>query len=107
MRNIMSPMLNLGQNIWVYRFKVWYNNHKTENVVVADCRFKSEAEEIKRLGGILIRIDRKTSLIDYHISEQEVNGIKVDYVIENNGTKEEYYEKIKLLMEKLTTLETL
>lgn len=107
MRNIMSPMLNLGQNIWVYRFKVWYNNHKTKNVVLADCRFNSEAEEIKRLGGILIRIKRKTSMVDYHISEQEVNGIKVDYVIENNGTKGEYYEQIKLLMEKLTTTETL
>ncbi len=101
MRNMMSPMLNLGQNIWVHRFKVWYEAHKDQNVVLADCRFISEAEEIKKLGGILIRIERNTHMVDYHISEQEVHGIDVDYTIENDGTPE-YFEKIKVLMEKMT-----
>lgn len=102
MRNIMSPMLGLGNNIWVYRFKVWYEGHKEENIVVADVRFKSEAEEIKKLGGILIRIDRNTKKTDYHISEQEVNDIIVDYTLSNIGTKNDLFFKIKLLMEKLT-----
>ncbi len=104
MRNIMSPMLGLGNNIWVYRFQSWYECHKNNNIVISDCRFKSEAQSIKKLGGILIRIDRNNQMshTDYHSSEQEVNDINVDYILENNGTKEEFYEKIKVLMEKLT-----
>ncbi len=102
MRNIMSPLLGLEDTLWVYRFEVWYERNKEKNIACCDVRFINEANAIKDLGGILIRIDRNTQDNDYHISEQLIKDIPVDYVLENNGTKEEFYEKIKLLMEKLT-----
>ena len=102
MRNIMSPMLGLENNLWVHRFRVWYEDKRDSNIVVADVRFPSEADEIRELGGILIRIDGNSKNEDYHISEQLINEIPVDHIIENNGSIEEYYEKIKVLVEKLS-----
>lgn len=107
MRNIMSPMLGLGNEIWVHRFKVWYEKHKKNNVVIADVRFPSEASEIKQMGGILIRIDgrKRTTPHDYHVSEQLVYQIPVDYIIKNDHTKDAYFTTIQSLLEKLTTKE--
>ena len=102
MRNIMSPMLGLENNLWVHRFRVWYEDKRDSNIVVADVRFPSEADEIRELGGILIRIDGNSKNEDYHISEQLINEIPVDHIIENNGSIEEYHEKIKVLVEKLS-----
>jgi len=98
----MSPMLGLGNNLWVHRFRVWYEDKRDSNIVVADVRFPSEADEIRELGGILIRIDGNSKNEDYHISEQLINEIPVDHIIENNGSIEEYHEKIKVLVEKLS-----
>lgn len=104
MRNVMSPLLGLEDNIWVYRFQVWYEQNKHKNIVCCDGRFPNEANTIKNLGGILIRIDGNdmSKNNDYHVSERLIDDIPVDYVIENRGTKEEYYYQIKQLMEKLT-----
>ena len=105
MRNIMSPMLGLGNEIWVYRFKIWYENQTDKNIVVADVRFPSEADEIRKLGGIIIRIDGNNESNDHHISEQLINEINVDYVVTNITSKEEYFSKIKQLVETLTKAE--
>jgi hypothetical protein len=107
MRNVMSPILGLGDELWVHRFSVWYERNKEQNIACCDVRFPNEANKIFELGGILIRIEGNDRFRedDYHVSERLIYNIPVNYVIKNNGTKEEYYEKIKLLMEKLTTSE--
>lgn len=52
-----------------------------ENVVVDDCRFLNEAEAIKNLGGIIIRIIRPGFTGDSHQSETEQNNISVEHTI--------------------------
>jgi len=48
------------------------------------------------LGGYIIKVERNNNkLEDNHISENELNFNKeFNYIIKNNGSKEELYEKI-------------
>ena len=55
--------------------------------IIADARFDNEYEAIKQCGGMIIRIDRKSSNDnhDSHESEQ-IKISQDDYVIDNTGT---------------------
>ena len=92
------------------------------NVVITDCRFPNEVRAIKNAGGIVVRVVRgpvpewyetlvsmqgqATSGIkanymkqfNVHASEWEWVGSEFDAVIENNGTLEELYTKVKNLV---------
>jgi len=66
-----------------------------KNCVTDDVRFLNEAEMVKDMDGIVIRIERpglKTT--DTHISEQEMEEIVADYTVVNDGTIEELKDKI-------------
>jgi dephospho-CoA kinase len=63
-----------------------------EKIIIADVRFKNERDFIKRNGGIIIKINRDTGHNDAH--ESENNNIESDFVIDNNGSKEELFAKL-------------
>ncbi len=95
----------IKNNFWTYRFEMWYNNFKDKNpngkVVVSDARFPNEAEIIKKLGGSVIKIKRDTGMAqDNHSSEKNIDLIKGDINITNNGTMEEYYNKVEHIFNK-------
>lgn len=52
-------------------------------VLVTDCRFLNEANALKKVGGLIIRIDRldKEENNDLHISEQELMKIEPDIIL--------------------------
>lgn len=55
--------------------------------IIADVRFDNECEAIKQCGGMIIRIDRKSSNDNHDSHESEQITInKDDYVIDNTGT---------------------
>ena len=69
--------------------------------IITDVRYKNEAEAIKSLGGILIKVDRETGYKDNHISETALDDYQDwDYVIDNNGTLEELIDKVKELYDR-------
>ena len=77
------------------------NYTKFPNWIISDCRFLNEAKSIKDRLGIIIKISRYENEInskDLHISETELNHIKYDYVILNNGTIEELYTEVEKVM---------
>lgn len=91
----------------------------TDNVVISDCRFPNEIKSIKDAGGIVIRVKRGVDPVwhdtlvemqgratigikaDYmkqfniHASEWAWAGSDFDFVIENDGTLEELYARVK------------
>lgn len=84
---------NIDEDFWIKHFKFWYKTNKG-NVVVTDCRFQNEVDIIKELGGIIIKINRNTQRSDKHISE-DVDTLKgIDYILDNNDTKENLYKSI-------------
>lgn len=54
-------------------------------VIAPDVRFINEAEMIKDMGGELWRVNRNRPMpVDYHQSENELDKIKFDKIIDNN-----------------------
>ena len=69
--------------------------------LITDCRFKNEAEAVRRHGGIVVRINNSSMPVpgEVHPSESDLDDFEFDYVIDNNGTIQEFYEKIVQMME--------
>ena len=63
---------------------------------ITDFRFSNEANQIKNKGGDLLKVIRdEVDDNDQDISETQLDSYNdFDYIIENNGTLEEYREKV-------------
>jgi hypothetical protein len=82
----------LSDNIWV---EATLNNLPEGNYVVADCRFPNEAEEIRRRGGLIIRIERPGfGPANDHISEIALDDYSFDDVIINDSGVGEFHHKV-------------
>lgn len=68
------------------------------NFAITDVRFDNEAEFVKRdLGGIIIRIlnpNQAKEKFHAHVSECEQWKIHSDYIIVNDGTKEDLHNNV-------------
>ena len=99
LRDRLSPIIpELGKDIFIRNLELWLKEHPDINVVVPDVRFVNEIELIERLGGKVVRIERKVDFVSNHVSETTLRNHKFECVIENNGTKEELYKKIDELL---------
>ena len=81
--------------------------YKGQNTVIADTRFPNEVKQIRERGGKIILVKRGQDpdwFVDYvegniepkdiHTSEYAWAKEEFDFVIENNGSKDELYTKI-------------
>ena len=105
-RNLFPTILlpNIGKDFWVKRADVWYDNtiDQTKGLVVwSDVRFQNEVDFILKNGGIVVKIERpeldvlSDEITDNHDSELGIDNID-NYTISivNDGTLEEFYDKI-------------
>ena len=91
-----------------------------DDIVISDCRFPNEIKSIKDAGGIVIRVKRGAEPEWYsiaknankgapiaqellkefgvHASETAWVGTKFDAVLDNNGTIDELFQQIKMLI---------
>lgn len=96
----------LGQDVWIHRFKLFYENEKEKNenlrIAISDARFKNKGIVIKKLGGIIIKVMRPGIITnDTHKSETEQNEIEPDIIIINDGSLDELYAKVDKIMSEL------
>ena len=71
-----------------------------EVLVVTDVRYPNEAELVKKAGGIMIRVDRRTGLEDAHSSENLLDDFDgFDYRLTNNGTLFDLKEKVSRIVD--------
>ncbi|MEE0999539.1 MAG: hypothetical protein UIH41_07750 [Treponemataceae bacterium] len=72
---------------------------ETHDLIISDMRFKVEAEMVKERNGTVIYIDRPGCEVGNHQSVKEAFELyqegKCDYVIHNNGTLKDLFEKCK------------
>jgi hypothetical protein len=88
----------IDDNLWVSAWsrKVDHYFH----VVVDDLRFLTEAIAIQERKGIVIRIERDgTDVGDQHRSETEMRSIRHNYTIDNNRSKEDLWEQMRLILD--------
>ena len=92
----LFPEIECQDTLWIELFRRQYDPQK--HTVVSDVRFDDEANAIRSLGGVLVRIQRRPSLTetaeDTHISEHGLLPQTGDYVIQNNGDKNTLYRDI-------------
>jgi deoxynucleotide monophosphate kinase-like protein len=71
--------------------------------VICDCRFNNEANAVKELDGIVIRISRNLvdMKIDPHSSEVGIDPHYIDFVVENDDSISMLYTRLDTLMETL------
>lgn len=106
-RNFISNLLpDIGENFWVNnlenRIKLEFEKNADTRVAVADVRFPNEADAIKRLNGVLIKIIRPSMISDdEHPSEKSIDLINANFTIINDGTLEDLYKKIDDIMNQL------
>mgnify|MGYP002626409449 FL=1 len=84
---------------------VWVNStlkHANSPTIISDLRFKSEFEAIKQRNGFVIYINRPGCEFGQHASEREMeellNSNKYDYIIDNNASVKDLFNKVKSLL---------
>ena len=99
---------HIGGEIWVMSLQHHMEQLIQQGIstfVVPDIRFPNEVQWLRRHGGTLVQVTRITTEettkvgVD-HISEHALDQKedRPDYIIENNGTYEELYQKVDHLM---------
>jgi len=91
----------IADNIWIAALEK--RIHGYEDVVITDCRFPNEIDFIRSAGGVLIRVKRgddpsPEQISKMHISETAWNNYDPDFVIHNEGTKDELKENVKIIL---------
>lgn len=93
--------LLFGEDIWLKRWRYHYDAYKdVMNYVVPDVRFENEAEYIRSLGGVVIHVVRdgvESKLLGTsgkHASEAGIKPHANDFVLDNNGTKQDLYDRL-------------
>ncbi|MFT0892971.1 deoxynucleotide monophosphate kinase [Pseudochelatococcus sp. G4_1912] len=84
-RDLISP------DLWL---SAWQATLPDGDVVVDDVRFANEADAIKELGGVMVRVDRLGIIAAVHDHVSEQIDFAVNAVISNNNTFEELYHAI-------------
>ena len=97
----------LHPNTWV---NASFANYLNNAWIFTDVRFPNEADSIKEIGGILIRVNRPCSVcggLGYHKldcrpsehqSETALDDYEFDYVIENDSNVEELIKQVKKIL---------
>ncbi len=64
-------------------------------IIIKDIRFENEAEYIRKIGGAIWHIVRENAEpVNQHSSELGIAAQDSDTIIQNNGTLEEYRDKL-------------
>lgn len=102
----------LDENLWIKLWKAEAESYLSKDFIVVsdDVRFDNEAEIIKNMGGVVIKItsDKIDSRnvakdgIKNHASEAGVDKKYIDYHIKNDNTLEMYRKELKNLFVTLT-----
>ena len=96
---------DIGRNFAVKR--LFINSDSNKPFCISDVRFQHEVLAIHERGGITIHIHRATNEkekideIDSHESEAGIDQLQSTYTIFNNGTKEELFAQVDLILKNI------
>lgn len=88
-----------------YNNNIWIDctlGEGPKNVIISDCRFINEANEVKSRGGIVVKVERAgIESKDGHSSETQIPYIKADYVIRNDGSLADLRNEVLAFADKI------
>lgn len=91
---------HFNQDIWVLVLKKKLNDYsiKNKNIIITDIRFNNEYNMVSEIGGKMIKIIRTNMHIYNHSSETSIDNFKSDFIINNNSSIENLYNKVRTIM---------
>ena len=108
LQRVGTEALRMGYHpdVWVMSLKRFILDSNCPNWVISDVRFPNEAEAIKELGGIVVRVDREKrddiSAGYKHPSEISMDQYEGwDRVLDNNGHLSQLYENVEVMLGEL------
>lgn len=91
-----------GEDYWVRQWLRTVKNSSHKVIVCPDVRFINEADTIKKMGGYVIRVDRKSvDTSDTHPSETALDNYTFDHIIDNNATIKRLQVNVDVALEML------
>lgn len=94
-------MQRLGSDVFrSYDDDFWIKfRPQVDSLIISDVRFHNESQDVTRIGGIILLIDRKTNTEKMNHDSEKVD-IGSDYiVVDNNGSIEDLENKLKTIYE--------
>ena len=92
-----------GDDFWIN--KALGSIAPDESVVMTDVRYKNEAAAIKRVGGLVVRIERPgVEAANDHISEHDLDDWDFDAVFVNEGAYADLWAQVEQLVASRATL---
>lgn len=80
----------IDNNFWVNRLFDTIKSKKYKSVIITDIRHPNEADPVREVGGIIIRINRPNNELKIHgtnhISETAMDDYVPDFFVDNSGT---------------------
>lgn len=98
-KNLLPDM---KYTFWAERMKRDILKSKYKYVIITDVRFEDEIALIHELGGKVIKVTRDG--VDKIAAEDHVDGLISDYVIENNGTIDEFRQQLYDLLNEIVAI---
>ena len=100
-------------NVWInslfadYHSGIKMSDYTESKWIITDSRFPNDVERVKSLGGITIRVNRKSNILPcvghefQHPSETALDDYKgFNYTINNNGSIDDLIEVVKEILKK-------
>lgn len=90
--------LKPGENCWVDGMKNHLMWEGDTSFVVADVRFPNELDMIRKMGGVVWRVERPSMsrIPATHPSEQFIDTLPVEATIQNDSTVEEFLRRVRV-----------
>ena len=74
-------------------------------IIMSDVRFQNEIDMIHNLGGYIIKLNRPTiNNTDAHESEKNIDNLKGDFNIINDGSLQDLYNKVDEIIGKFNCI---
>lgn len=87
----------IGEDLWLRQFQQTVEDHPHKHWVVDDCRFDNEASLIRKLGGVVVRVERPGfEFVGGHASEAGISPELIDACVSGNNP-EDLWESLRYL----------
>lgn len=91
-------MSYMGYDFFTRRLYAKYDDKAIPRcMIIPDIRYKHDIDEIKKRGGIVIKVERNNNRIN-HLFENNVDNLVGDYTIHNKGTLEDLEAEVVKLV---------
>jgi hypothetical protein len=93
-----------GDTFWVDQCLAPNLDHTGRLIIVTDCRFPNEAQRVRELGGIVVRVTNGPLNTEGHASEQVLEDSLIDFEIDNSIRGDEWANLDEAVADTLTLL---